>query len=85
MSMGWDYVSERLSPTGLFIIYPQGDTWAWWTMVMMMPAGEKSWLVQQSWQSNQQSSGSKEEEEWTKEWAFFLSVSEILQGIFNMP
>jgi hypothetical protein len=44
--MGWDYVSELLPPMGLLFI-------PWWyvnmeIMVMMMPAGDNSWLVHQS-------------------------------------
>jgi hypothetical protein len=29
-------------------VYPPGDMWAWRTMVMIMPAGDKNWLVHQS-------------------------------------
>jgi hypothetical protein len=41
--MGWDYVSEPWSPTGLLSI-PR----AWSAIVMMMLAVDNSWLVQQS-------------------------------------
>jgi hypothetical protein len=30
------------------IAHPPGDTWAWRAMVMMMPAGDNSWLVHSS-------------------------------------
>jgi hypothetical protein len=30
------------------IVHPPGDMWAWRAMVMMMSAGDNSWLVRQS-------------------------------------
>jgi hypothetical protein len=44
--MGWDYVSELRPPTGL--LFNPRVMWAWRAMVMMMPAGDNSWLVHQS-------------------------------------
>jgi hypothetical protein len=90
MSMGWDYVSEPRPPTGLFSI----PRWLWRAMVLMMPAGETpNSSTRALWQSYQQSHlgarkrngrRSKNFKEWTKEWEFCLSVSEIPQGIFNV-
>jgi hypothetical protein len=61
ISMGWGYVSELMSPTGLlFIVHPSGDTWARRTMVKyyrqrIYPYSSTRTL----WQSYKQSSSSK--------------------------
>jgi hypothetical protein len=61
-----------------------GDMWSWRSMVMIMPAKKKNWLIHQSSLAilPAESSGSKKEE-WMKEWELFAySVSEIPQGNF---
>jgi hypothetical protein len=44
--MGWDCLIT--AATNGPIVHPPGDMWAWRAMVMMMPAGDNSWLVHQS-------------------------------------
>jgi hypothetical protein len=38
----------RTAATNGPIVHPPGDMWAWSAMVMMMSAGDNSWLVHQS-------------------------------------
>jgi hypothetical protein len=38
----------RTAATNGPIVHPPGDMWAWRAMVMMMPAGDNSWVVHQS-------------------------------------
>jgi hypothetical protein len=47
-----DYDGIRLSlrnaATNGPTVHPAGDMWAWRAMVMMMPAGDNTWLIHQS-------------------------------------
>jgi hypothetical protein len=38
----------RTAATNEPLAHPRGDMWTWRTVVMMMPAGDNSWLVHQS-------------------------------------
>jgi hypothetical protein len=41
-------LSLRTAATNGPIVHPPGDMWAWSAMVLMVPAGNNSWLVRQS-------------------------------------
>jgi hypothetical protein len=51
MEIGWLWWAETVSQncdTNGPIVHPTGDMWAWRTMVKMIPAGDKSWLIHRS-------------------------------------
>jgi hypothetical protein len=72
-----DYVDGvrhlRTAATNGLIVHPPGDMWAWRAIVMMIPAGENSWLIHQSYLAvlPAETCGSKQGK-WMKEWAFCI-------------
>jgi hypothetical protein len=76
----------RTAATNGPIVHPQSDMLTWRVMVMvMMPVGDNSWLVHQSSLAVLPAETSGASRKNGREWEFCLSVSEIPQGIFNMP
>jgi hypothetical protein len=75
----------RTADTSGPIVHPPGDMWTWRAMVVMMPSGDNSWLVDQSSLGvlPAETSGVSRRTGWRRE-NFVYSVSETPQGIFNV-